>query len=230
MKIIMQRFGIGDVIFSMTAIRLLGDKVLWPVMPYYVEALNRAYPDIHFIDYTLMNINWMDSGEKHFQDATIIPLAWQDSPLRECMKKKYGYFGLDWTMWKENAKWERSSMRENQLYDQLNIKGPFNLISNRYGNDVNSNQPSPHSLAFREPDNGLQNVHMSMIPGFSLFDWAKVIEQAENIYIVSTSTIYLLELLQLKAKEIHIHIRKPLEKTHDNYSYILTSHNYILEP
>lgn len=226
----MQRFGLGDVIFSMSAIRSLGDKILWPVMPYYVEGCNRAYPDITFIDYNLMNIDWMNKSEVQIADGVILPLAWQDTPLRNCMKLKYDFFGLPWNNWKANAMWTRDRWKERELFEKLDIKGPFNLISSRYGNDVRGNNPSPHSIMFPLPTNGLPNVHMSMISGFSLFDWAEVIEEATEIHAVSSSIIYLLELLELNAKKIHIHIRKPFEKSHENYQYILTSHNYILEP
>jgi hypothetical protein len=62
--------------------------------------------------------------------------------------------------------------------------------------------------------------------GYSLFDWAAVMEQAVEIHTVSTSIIYLLELLHLRA---HIYIRRPDERSHSYYDYLLEQ-KHILHP
>lgn len=234
MILINQPFGIGDVIFSMSAIRAFAaaqkQRVMWPIMPYYVDGLNLAYPDIFFCDMGHTKFDYERKDRYKLSDTEVIPLRWQDSPLRECMKNKYRYFGFDWKDWKVNAHFERNPEREGWLLDLVGGYDSFNLISASFGNNFIDRLPSPHSADFQFPQNGLKNIEMRMIPGFSLFDWSAVIERATTIHVVSSSCIYLFELLKLKAKEIHIHVRRPFERNHENYDYILQSHNYIFHP
>lgn len=223
-KLILQRFGIGDCIFSMSAIRKLNDKIIWPVMSHYVDDLNRAYPDIFFIDSKLVNIDYNRKDQYNIIDLTVIPLAWQDSPVKDCMKNKYQFFGFDWTQWKMHAYYHRDKLKEVALFKHLGLEPgeEYNLISETFQCDFGGSKKI-------QVNNGLKNVYVRQIPGYSLFDWSTVFEEATNIHVVSSSNIYIMELLKLKAKDIKIYRREPKEKDHSNYDYILTSHNYILE-
>lgn len=224
MKLILQRFGLGDVIFSMSAIRKLNDKIIWPVLSHYVDGCNRAYPDIFFIDSKLLNIDFNRKDQYNVVDLTIIPLAHQDIPVQDAMMNKYRYFGFDWKEWKMHAYYQRDKLKEISLFNHLGLQPDeeYNLISETFQCDFNGTKKI-------QLNNGLKNIYVRQIPGYSLFDWSMIFERATNIHVVSSSNIYLLELLTLKAKEIKIYIRHPRERDHSNYDYILTSHNYILE-
>jgi hypothetical protein len=54
-----------------------------------------------------------------------------------------------------------------------------------------------------------------------------VIEKASEIHTVGTSINYIIELLELKAKEVVLYKRLPDETHYQNYDYILKRHNYI---
>jgi hypothetical protein len=56
---------------------------------------------------------------------------------------------------------------------------------------------------------------MDILDGFTLFDWSKIIENASEIHTVSTSNLFLLETLTLKADKINIYPRKPRENNLD---------------
>lgn len=58
---------------------------------------------------------------------------------------------------------------------------------------------------------------MEYLPGFTLLDWAKVIENAEVIHAVSSSTFYLFEILNLKAEVINLYSRN---NGMDDFKYI----------
>jgi len=233
-KIIIQRFGIGDVIHQMTAIRSLKDKILWPVLSEYVEGLNRAYPDIMFVDYQKFDLNYNIKERGRVNGFEILPMAWQDSPLKNCMDNKYRYLGRDPKTWKDNAHWCRDSKKEVELFNKLGLTfdEPFNLVNVKFGCWKGHNDLKPGINSITEPviNNGLRNVEMTIMPEFSIFDWTLVIQKATFIFTVSSSHIYLFELLKMEAKEIHIYIRRPNESSHENYAYLLQSHNYILEP
>lgn len=228
-KIIIQRWGIGDAIMSMSAIRSLGDKILWPVMSDYVDGCNAAYPDITFIDWKLINIDFNRKDKYSIGGWEAIPLAWQDAPLSWAMKNKYLYFGLPWEKWKDNAYYTRDIKKEKELSQWLGIKEgeSYNLINNKFGTNLNSNSVAAYSTYFPIPENGLKNIIMDIVSGYSLFDWSRIIESAENIFTVSTSLLFLIELLSLQAKEIHLYPRIPDEKDFRNVDYLFTK-PYIL--
>ena len=226
----MQFFGLGDVIWEQTLVRSLlnpFDKVLWPVEPQFVEGLNRAYPDFLFIDRNAINIDWENKTKHEFYGMQVLPLRWADNicnlPYTECMKSKYILYDMDWRIWKQKAMWRRNPCKENNLFHNilgLEDSEPYILVNKNFQSDNNG------YVEFPIPE-GIKVVQMSVMPNVSLFDWAKVIENATEIHTVSTSLIYILEMLKLKAKEVNLYPRKPQEHDFRNIEYILTSHNYI---
>ena len=109
-----------------------------------------------------------------------------------------------------------------RLFEHLGLKEgvPFRLINKRF--------TSLESKAVQIPESKeIQNIEMTSIPGFSLFDWSMVIEKATEIHTVGTSIVYLTELLELAAKEVVLYKRLPDENHFQNYDYILERHNYI---
>jgi hypothetical protein len=226
----LQYFGIGDVIFTQTLVSTIaqGDKILWPVLPHFVEGLNRAYPDITFMDYRHVNVNYNCKSDIEIGETRLLPIRWADSlmkvPYDQCMRAKYDLYGLDWQQWKNKAAWQNDVKRQMELVQHLglDLTEPFCLVNNTFGSE------SRHKVSIMQKS-GIKHVVMSTIEGFSLFDWTGIMQYATEIHTVSSSIIYLLEMMELKAKEIHIYKREPIEKNHDNYSYILQKHNYNLK-
>lgn len=223
----LQAFGIGDIIFCQTIANMWlseGHKVVWGTYSQFVEGLNRAYPNVTFVDWKTLPI---DYGRKDTHEANgyyVVPLRWSDSlckvPYHQCMQSKYKLFGLDWNIWRDGAMWVRDKGREAALIAHLRLPKRFNLINLTFGSDGLLKVPVSIS-------NDLPNVEMKAIDGYSLFDWAGVMELASEIHTVSTSIIYIMEMLVLNMP-IHIYLRQPIERSHANYEYILTKQNYIL--
>lgn len=203
-----------------------GYSIEWVVMDEFVLAFQYAYPSINFFPVSSVPKSYMENRNIGMVNGKLnIPIRFADSimkvPYTECMKAKYMMYNLDWRNWKDNAIYQRNEAKENVLYHYLNPDNePYNLVNNIFG----SQSQLRTNITV---NNDFQNIDMKTIAGYSLFDWSLLIERATNIHTVSTSIIYLLELLQLQAKEIHIYPRYP--ETHlKNVDYILTSHNYIL--
>lgn len=218
-----QFFGAGDAIFIQSLLRQLcepGDKILYPILPQFVEGFNRAYPDVTFVDYNLLKINYESKKEVVTADTRILPIRYADQitnrPYTHCMRAKYDMYGLDFNTWRD-VKPERSEVHEVSLYrDVLGEVGQYNLISCNYGSGSQFNSPL-------QVDNGLPNVYVSSIDGYSLFDWSCLIEHATTIHAVSSSIVYLLELLGLQAKEVHLYGRHHEKNTwYKNIEYLLT--------
>lgn len=228
--LILQAFGVGDVIFAMGVaeyFREQGYEVTWPVKPSFVEGLTRAYPNIKFdsdenYEPSLFNIK----EDKIVDGVRIIPIRWSDMILGKdsklWMRTKYDLYNLDYTKWKESAGYIRSPEKEGQLCHLFDIKigEPYNLVNQIYRSNYTGAVPIT-------VNNGLRNVEMRIIHGYSLFDYSLLIEYATNIHVVNSAIFYLLELLNLSAKEVHLYSRKPDEVGFPYVHYLMTK-DYIL--
>lgn len=227
--VIQQYFGLGDVIWGQTIANdfiKAGYKVIWPVLPALVEGLNRAYLDVVFVDHTKFIVDYENKEFKEIDGMMMLPMRYSESlmgkPYKFHMESKYSFLGKDWRTWKDGGKYQRSRQKETELCMELGIdfSKPYNLISTTFGNrgqyklEINVN-------------NEYRNIELRNIPGYSLFDWSAIIENAETIHAVSSASLYLFELLTLSAKEVHIYNRVPIEPNLD-YVRFLFSKLYIL--
>ncbi len=184
----------------------------------------RAYPDITWILDTDSGIDYNRKDFYTIGDMEVVPLRWSDSlvklPYNFCMASKFLLFGYDWKDWKQNAMFQRDHKKESELIDFLGIRdSKFTLVNNNFwtiGRGKRTNIDLKDETV----------VNMDAIEGFSLFDWCGVMELASEIHSVSTSTLYIFELLDLKCP-IHLYPRTPNEPDFKNVEYIF-SKDYIL--
>ena len=215
--IINQPFGIGDILFSEPIAQYYIDKgyeVIWPVEDSYFW-IKDYMPWIHFVPRTSYKIDYEISKFTTINGAEYIPLRFANpifrglephdySDLKNCMVDKYRLLGLPEDLWRK-LKWIRNKEKEDSLFNKLNLEGKrYNLRNINFG--------ASGSKINIIIGNDLENVDMTFIEGYSMLDWAKVIEEAENIYTVSTSNLYMIETLNIKAKELHLYPRVPVEK------------------
>lgn len=220
---------LGDAIWSQTLIRELsnGKPIIWGIESQFVQGLQRAYPDIFWIDVKSLNQEYQKFKlDVIIGGCRVIPIGHSNEimkvPYSQVMSSKYAMYGLDFNTWR-NTMYERDLNREEKLYtDELGLKygEKYNLINNRFRSDDSG-------IVNIEINNGFKNIYMQNIKGYSLFDWSYVIENATEIHTVSTSILFVLELLELKASEVHLYARKPDEKDFKNVDYIFTK-NYKL--
>jgi hypothetical protein len=220
-----QYFGAGDAIFIQSLLRQIaqpGDRILYPILQQFVEGFNRAYTDVMFVDHHLIKVNYESKVELNVNGCRILPIRYADQilgvPYHHCMRAKYDLFGLDFNTWRDvRPKADHDKQRE--LYWRMvkEVDGTdYNLISPYYG----SGSQFKADIA---PNNGLPNIHMTSLQGYSLFDWQMLIENATTIHAVSSSIVYLLELLDLRAIEAHLYGRHHEPKTWlKNIDYLLT--------
>ena len=220
----MQSFGIGDIIFCQKIANdfiKMGYNVIWGVEKQFLN-IQKHFPNVLFVDKSESGIDYDRKDIHEVGDTIVFPLRWSDSLCKvqytDCMKSKYIFFGKAWQSWRD-IQVVRDSDNEARLAMELigleNASKEYTLIWDTF---TSNSIPSGIELP-----NGIK---VSPKEGYSIFDWALLIENATYIHAVASSNIYLFELLELKAKEVHIYVR-PSEKNHDNYSYILTK-NYIL--
>jgi len=223
----LQAFGKGDIIFCQTLAadwQKEGDSVVWGVQPEWVEGLSRAYPTIKFVDYHTLPIDYNNQREHDSHGYRVIPLRWSVEitgvSYDRCMASKYMMFNQHYMRWREAAMWQRTDEREKALFDKLglNIGENYILVNETFQSDLNGRKVIMPSTKARV-------VKMRAIEGFSLFDWALVIERAAEVHTVSTSLFYILEMLDLK-QPIHLYPR-PNDPRFDHIKYLFTK-PYIL--
>lgn len=235
-----QYFGIGDIIFTQTLARRLAHRygaqhIIWGALPQFTNGLNRAYGanNIYFYDYEYLSkrsgIDYNSRGRQLVRgayydgwptDYIYEPIRWADAilgvPYERCMRAKYDLYDMDFREWKEHAMWKRDEAREEELFELLGIsEGERYLLYNTtFQSDFNGN------IDFLFSGEITRVVFMRPIEGFSLFDWAKVMERAIEIHSVSTATLYMFELLDLKCP-IHLYPR-PTDPGFKQVEYLFT--------
>lgn len=193
-----QPFGIGDILFlSPIVIELQKDnEVIWPINDNFIWI--QDYFDINFIAKSKFTGN--------ISDYYVIPFinAHQIVGCKYTMQAKYNLVNLDHENWKQ-LKWKRNISKENDLYYnalQLSNSEPYILVNINYADPL---------LKYKSNINintNLKIVNLDYIDGYTLLDWAKVIENAAEIHTVSTSLIYMIEVLYYcDMKNIHIYQR-----------------------
>jgi len=205
--IINQFFGIGDILFLEPIMRdyfQKGHKVTVPLIHKYLD-IQRNIPYVNFVEKDLFDIDYNERDFIETDKQIIIPMRWSKeyyaSPLKDTMLNKYKMVGIKLEEWRKLT-WLRHRWREDLLKEVLGIKKgeKYNLI--------NCNYYSFENKAIKlNIKNNLKNIEMRFIPIFNLLDWASIIEDAENIYSVNTSILFLLETLNLKAKEVRLYSR-----------------------
>jgi hypothetical protein len=219
--IINQFMGLGDILFIIPICKYyhnLGYKILYPVNKEFVN-LNDNFDFITFIDKNLINIDYNNQEIVENEDYIILPIRFANTVLnnsdsRTCMSDKYKYFNFPLDMWREIC-WNRNHEKENKLYyDVLGLSDneEYNLINKSYSMNLIRSDI--------KPDNNLRNIEMIIYQDFNILDWCKVFENAKNIYTVSTSIIYILDLLNLKCDEIKLY-RRYSEIDFSYYDYLL---------
>lgn len=225
--IINQFFGIGDILFLEPIMRdyfQKGHNVTVPLIHKYLD-IQRNIPYVNFVEKDLFDIDYNERDFIETDKQIIIPMRWSkeyySSPFKDTMLNKYKMVGIKVEEWRKLT-WLRHRWREDLLKEVLGIKKgeKYNLINCNFYSFENK-------TIHLNINNKLKNIEMKFIPTFNLLDWAGIIEEAENIYSVNTSIIFLLEVLELKAKEIHLYSRNVNGADFIQTEY-LRSKNYIL--
>lgn len=219
-----QPFGIGDCIFLITIARQWikeGHSITWGVFPQFLEGLQRAYPEIEWLDWQTVPIDYNNRNEHDSHGYRVVPMRWANEIMGEsynnCMRNKYDLLKLDYKTWKDNAMWLRDSKKEDDLFEKVyHFPVNYKLVNNNYQSDFKGKTNIP---------TGADCIDMRVIDDYSLFDWAKVLENASEIHTVSTSLLYLLEILDINCP-IHLYPR-PTDPKFKQVDYLFTK-PYIL--
>jgi len=138
---------------------------------------------------------------------------------QEAMTTKYTMYGESFEIWR-GLTYKRNYEKENRLKSITGAIGEYELHFENYGSIPDGPSKKPIQT------NGTKIIKVERIDGFNLLDWSGIIENAKAIHAVSSSCIYLFEILNLVAKEIHLYSRKLGKRDFDYVTRLLTK-NYI---
>lgn len=211
--------GLGDIIFCEPIARHFyqngENEIFWPIndefmwIKDYINYINFVPKSSTRMNYESLHLGLIDSDTYHVPLRFANPIFRKLSPhdysdQLHTMLDKYRFLNLPEDMWK-SLKWERNHGKEKELFDLLTNDEEYILVNTKWS-DGNVEIIT---------DSKLKRVEMSIINGYSLFDWALIIENASEIHTVSTSNLYLIETLKLKANKVNIYPRKPRENNFD---------------
>jgi hypothetical protein len=219
-KIILnQPAGLGDILFCLKIGKKfydMGNEVLWPVVKSYLFLNDYLETPIKFISTEI---------ELNYQNYNVIPLETADRvfPNKKIMESKYHMTNIDYNDWSSYFKIKRNKEKEDLLY--YNILGlkdneEYILVSKNYGTHPNY---SKYPIVVNTEK---KIVELDFYENFNLFDWCKVIENANEIHMIDSSINYLIEILTLKSKSLYLYSRRK-----NNFSEIdyLFKTKYILK-
>jgi hypothetical protein len=220
--LIYQPCGLGDILFIQKVAKhwhAQGYKVIIPVV-YELEWLNDYIDNVTFV-------SWGDKGNllthkdklpddvdfpyKERYDPFAPPSTTTDDfvflnffadPVGPIMAYKYFIANLDYQDWEKHLTFNRDTDKENKLYhDVLGLEDgeEYVFINKLY-------QTRPHLLSYDRIQsdssyyNGKKVVEMSIVDGYTIFDWLKVVEQASEIHMIESAMNYVLETDQVKLR------------------------------
>jgi hypothetical protein len=227
--LIYQPCGLGDILFLQKIayhIKSLGYEIYWPVISEFAN-IGHYIEDFNFISWedNINHINgpplpdsvnfprkdyYLPSNPTSIKDDLFFFQGFVD--VNPIMGGKYDSIGLEYDNWANYIKFTRDIDKENELYyDILGLKDNDEYVFvNRYF-QMRPQISYYEGISNNPNDYGLKVVELTLIEGFTAFDWCKVFENAKEINMIETSFNFILESPQLfdimKEKKLTLHSR-----------------------
>ena len=221
--------GIGDILFLMNIAKMyhnVGYKIVLPVLPQFLN-LQKHFDYVKFVNKDTYKMDYESKEFYHDKDKIIIPFRFALEILgiekyEKCMRSKYDLINLDFEKWR-NYEIVRDLEAEENVYIRNigSFKGDYCFLNKNFlshGEECKAKFELPEKMKI---------VEMQIMKKYTMIDWAKVICNSKEIHVVSTGLMFLLEILPIKAKKIHVYKRLPFENNHQYYDYLFKNHKYI---
>ena len=219
-----QYFGLGDIIYVQQLIKDIPFKKIFPIADNYFWIVDYLQKDskITYIKKSECSYNLDDPNP----NQNYVPLRWATQLYRNLsphdyshdytvMEDKYLLFGKDPKSWK-HYEFVRNKQKEEALFLKIGSPKNFILINNNFGSEIVGSGKSNIFVSGN-------TINLSIIDGFTLFDWIKVIEEADEIHTISTSLVYLCDKYAKSTCKKYVYIRNNDPRTLDALKNILNS-------
>lgn len=215
---IYQPQGVGDIVFIQKIVhhyKKLGYKVVFPLYEFYswiipyLEGPGISFPllnndrtlkdNFEFCDqfyYLMGSTNALFRKPVIADDFIYLSCGPSTTERNHMMTGKYAVADVDYQNWQDFVKINRNKEREDSLF-----YGVLDLNDNTEYTLVNQNCSS-HYVEIKPPLG--RSVYMSEYPGYTVFDWIKVIEKCNRLITVDTSVPILAEVYLPKHIPCHL--------------------------
>jgi hypothetical protein len=225
--VVNQYFGLGDILFIEPIYRYLKDlglNVIAPIQNQYLWIGDHIkyveFKDMYKFDMDYERFDFgifRDLSGNEISDTAYLPLRFSDQIFRELpphdcsasrywMTDKYSVLGLDHSKW-ASISLDRNLEKEEELKSIVlkNIgDSPYDFCNSFYQNSLNINLDLENQVK-----QDLPLISMSKMEGYSMVDWASIIEGARKVHTVSTSLLYMIQSFYQPEKEYHLYARLP---------------------
>ena len=199
--VINQPFGLGDILFIQKILESLSTErsILFPIADEYWWAVEYLkIPNVTYIKKSEYNINYEDMTltddyiPLRFSTQILYNLNRTDySKDATVMSDKYMLIGLDPSTWSDYSL-TRNTQREEALFEKLEIKdGDKYILVN---SNIGSQAVGQHTINLNA-NSELKTINMNYIEGYTMIDWSKVIENAQELHTSDTGLVWLIDLL-----------------------------------
>lgn len=228
--LIRQPAGIGDIMFCLKIAQHykdMGYDIIWPVIPEfkwvedYIKGINFPFiseefckKDIYYTRYPIIT-----------EDFVFLPLqdADQHHPNLLIMDSKYKLAGITYEGWREHLKIVRNEAKENELYSLMNTTNePYIFINKNYGS------PPGYRTIDYIPSFPIKVIEMTFNSKYGLFDWMKILENAQEIHIVDTALSYIIEVTQSIKCPLYLYSRYNPHNFNQTKHLYSRNWNYVL--
>jgi hypothetical protein len=224
-----QPSGLGDILFIQKICKYyhnLGYKIILPVVHEF-KWLNNYIENVEFISWEdkEKKLSWGDilpdnikfpkkeyynSNQESIFTDDFIYINFFRPPHGRTMSVKYDMLGLDYSDWADYLTFNRNKEKEDNLfYNILGLKDDEEFI---FVNDNFQTRPYPMKFPYMSKDipKDKKIVNLELIDGYSIFDWCKVIEKSNGIYMIESSLNYVLESKEMRnnlPKDLNLYSR-----------------------
>jgi len=248
--LIKQPSGLGDIFYIQKIVCKVNEKyeptqIIWPLCDEYYKVK----------DYFILpkNINFVNENEDFLgkdlyqsEEQNIIkndqfiymPLQYSHFALyggmwRYIMQAKYEIVGLTCEDWDQYVTLNRNLHKEDELFNKkINFSGPYNVINKHWG------AGTPLIRTDINIESNLPLIEVNYEQGYTLFDWIKILQNAQTVHTIETSLSYILHMIKKKDVFLYYRIESTSEKNNPllhawkNFEYchkIYTNPNWVLE-
>lgn len=209
--LIYQPAGIGDIFYTIGIAhhyQKLGYRIIWPVIKELVY-LKEYISNIEFYsedeDFPKKEYYISHSSEViKTEDFIFLPIHRStDITKGLTMPSKYTISDVPNT-WRKDFIWNRDIEKENKLYKNLGLEEnePYILINQNF---ITTPRTVKFPMDIDVNDNKV--IIMDYIDGYSVFDWAKVIEKAKGIITIDTCILFMIDKLKCSSEYFYCYTR-----------------------
>lgn len=194
--LINQPAGIGDILFIQKIVSRLSEEyqVYLPVK----ESIS------WLADY--VSTTCLEEDCKSLQFDKVLRLDGASIPGYKIMESKYRLAGILFDDYVSYIDIKRNKQKEEDLFNLISPKKSYRLVCPWFGT------PQQGSLSMLKMDipisDELENVVMNIEEGYTLFDWLKIIQEADEIYTTDSAIMFLIEKFDCKAKTLVAYSRR----------------------